>query len=233
MSPVLLALALAPVAAVILYVYYRDTHEKESVQTLLFAFFLGIVSVIPAIIGSLMGGQFFHISENPIMTAIYAFVVVALSEELAKYVFLRYVLFPKRYFNEPYDGIIYGVMIGMGFAALENILYVADGGMGVAMLRMFTAVPAHAAFGVVMGYWVGLAKFDRANQQTFLVRGLLAAILLHGAYDFFLMQSNIPALVLVSFIGLVFTVRWSIKAMRTHGDQSPFNPAGQSEDEAI
>lgn len=217
-----LTLAIAPAIAVIWFVYSRDIYDREPVHLLIMAFVLGIFSIVPAIIGSMMGGQFFYVSANPLMTAIYAFGVVALSEEFAKFIFLRYIIFRKPAFNEPYDGIIYSVMIGMGFATFENFLYVADGGLGTAVLRMFTAVPAHAVFGVVMGYWIGLAKFDKRKQREYIARGLLSAVILHGAYDFFLMQSNVPGLFALSFIGLYVAIRWSLKAIRQHREISPF-----------
>jgi RsiW-degrading membrane proteinase PrsW (M82 family) len=222
MNFILLSLAIAPAAAIIWFVYTRDKYDKEPVNLLILAFGFGVLSIIPAVIGSAMGGEFFYVSTNPVMTAIYAFGVVAFSEELAKFLFLRFVIFRKPEFDEPYDGIIYAVMIGMGFATFENFLYVADGGLGTAFLRMFTAVPAHAVFGVAMGYWVGLARFDPVRKREYLSRGLMVAVLLHGAYDFFLMQSNIPGLFAFSFIGLYWSIKWSMKAIRQHRDNSPF-----------
>lgn len=75
-----------------------------------------------------------------------AFFVVALIEEFSKYIIVRYYNQPRKWFNEPFDGIIYAVMVSMGFAAFENILYVLQGGFEVALLRAFTAIPAHATF---------------------------------------------------------------------------------------
>lgn len=222
MNLLLLTMAIAPAVAIIWFVYSRDKYDKEPVNMLILAFVFGLMSIIPAVIGSGMGGQFFYVSSNPIMTAIYAFGVIALSEEFAKFIFLRFIIFKRPEFDEPYDGIIYSVMIGMGFATFENFLYVADGGLETAILRMFTAVPAHAVFGVAMGYWVGLAKFDRLRRKEYLMKGLAVAVILHGAYDFFLMQSNIPGLFVLSFIGLYAAIRWSLKAIRQHREISPF-----------
>ena len=66
-------------------------------------------------------------------------------EELFKFLALMFVAFPRKNFNEPFDGIVYSVMIGLGFASFENIMYVFEGGIGVAFMRTFTAVPMHAA----------------------------------------------------------------------------------------
>ncbi len=222
MALVLFALAIAPVVAIINYVYAKDKHEKEPRKMLMLAFSLGVLSIVPTMIGYQILSPYAEISPNFFITAIHAFVVVALSEEFGKYIFLRYVMFNKKDFNEPYDGIIYSVMIGMGFATFENLLYVADGGISVAVLRMFTAIPAHAIFGVVMGYWVGMAKFNPEKRAKHLATGLLLAVLLHGAYDFFIMQSNFPALSLITFIGLIPAIRWSRKAIKAHAEISPF-----------
>ena len=222
MALLLIALAIAPAAAIIWFVYTRDVHEKEPINMLILAFGLGILSIIPAYIGYLISGDVFSVSGNPLMTAGYAFGVVALSEEFGKFIFLRYVMFKKKAFNEPYDGIIYAVMISMGFATFENFMYVAEGGFGVGVLRMFTAVPAHAVFGVAMGYYVGLAKFEPQRRNEYLAKGLLWAVILHGAYDFFLMQTNIPALFIFSFIGLYQAIKWARKAIKQHAAISPF-----------
>jgi len=223
MGLILLALAIAPVAAVIWYVYSKDVHEKEPKKLLWFAFLFGILSIVPALIGYwVFSSPYSEISENIFYTAIHAFIVVALSEEFGKFIFLRFVMFKKPDFNEPYDGIIYSVMIGMGFAAFENVMYVVEGGIGVAVLRMFTAVPAHAIFGVVMGYWVGLAKFNSEKKMQYLATGLILAVLLHGAYDFFIMQQNYPALSILTFVGLIPATIWAKKAIKKHAEISPF-----------
>ncbi len=221
----LLFLALLPAVVVIWYIYNKDKYDREPTKLLLWSFFLGVVSIIPALMGSFLGASAgIGITENIFNTFAYAFIAVALSEEFAKFIFLRFVMFNRKEFNEPFDGIIYGVMIGMGFAAFENILYVADGGVGVALIRMFTAVPAHAAFGVIMGYYVGLAKFDLANRSRLLLTGLIWAVLAHGAYDFFIMQENYPALGLITFVVLIFAIRFSRRAIAIHQKASPFNP---------
>lgn len=218
----LLLLAIAPAVAIMQYVYHKDKHEKEPTKMLIYAFCLGVFSIFPAIAGSIFGGTYFNISENPFITAVYAFGVVALSEELAKFLFLRFVMYHKPDFNEPYDGIIYSVMVGMGFATFENIMYVFQYGAGTGILRMFTAVPAHAVFGIAMGYYVGLDKFSKDDKHWLALRGLLVAVILHGAYDFFLFQQNIQGLAFLSFLGLWMGVNWSKNAIKLHQARSPF-----------
>lgn len=216
----LLILAIAPALAVCGYIIHKDRFEKEPMWLMVVAFFLGVVSVFPAVIGSMMGSNFVNNDGNFINTALYAFLVVALSEEAAKFLFLRYLLFNRKEFNEPLDGIVYAVMIGMGFAAFENIFYVAEGGNGVALFRMLTAIPAHAVFAIIMGYYVGHAKFDLTHRSELMKKGLLYPILLHGAYDFFLLQKKIPLLSIVALVGLWYAVKYVWIILRESSNHS-------------
>ncbi|MCP4443485.1 MAG: PrsW family intramembrane metalloprotease [Aureispira sp.] len=222
---ILLGMAVLPALLIAYYVYWRDQHEPEPHELLVYCFLFGVVSTVPAIILETIGGNLgFGISYNMFMTFIYAFGVVAFSEELVKYVFLFAYIYPKDEFCEPMDGIVYAVMISMGFAALENILYVMGGGVELAILRAFTAVPAHAAFAVFMGYYVGLAKFDKKREKLLLATGLLSATAIHGAYDFFIFQQNIEALALLTFVVLIGSIVMSFKLIKQHQENSPHNP---------
>ncbi len=217
-------LAILPGLAIAYWIYLKDEHEKEPHGALIFCFILGMLSTIPAIFMEEFGTSLgFVESDNIIITAIFAFVVVAGSEEFVKFAILRTYPFPRTYFNEPLDGIVYSVMIGMGFATLENLLYVMELGVGTGVLRMFTAVPAHGAFAVIMGYFVGLAKFDKANRLTLLFKGFFGAVFLHGAYDFFLFQRNFPGLAILAFVALYLGIRYSRKLIEEHQIRSPFS----------
>ena len=221
MSYTLIILAIAPALAFCGYVIHKDRFNKEPKWLMLLAFGFGVFSVFPAGISSVMGSQMFDVSGSFINTGLYAFLVVALSEEFAKFFFLRYILFKREEFNEPLDGVVYAVMIGMGFASFENILYVAEGGWSVAIMRMITAVPAHAIFAVIMGYYIGLAKFDLTHRNEFIKKGLIYPILLHGAYDFFLLQKNMSALSLLAFIGLYYTGKHVMQLLNPSDNNLP------------
>ncbi len=112
-------------------------------------------------------------------------------------------------------------MVSMGFACTENIMYVLDGGYETAILRAFTAVPAHATFGILMGYFMGKAKFSN-NRFKLNMAGLLLAVLFHGAYDFFLFIRFIPGISIGAFISLIIGVILSKKAIRKHQENSNF-----------
>ena len=120
--------------------------------------------------------------------AIDAFVITALPEEMAKLLaFILGVWFSKE-FDEPLDGIMYGVAAGLGFASVENVLYVArTGTVQVVVLRAFTATLGHAAISGSLGFFFGLARFSRGGKRFVLMgTGIALAVALHGFYDFFL-----------------------------------------------
>jgi UPF0716 family protein affecting phage T7 exclusion len=89
-----------------------------------------------------------------------------------------------REFTEPMDGVVYGAVASLGFATLENILYVGQNGFVTAAARAFTAVPGHALLGVIMGYYVGRAKFHSNEQQRANCMAYIVPIVLHGLYDY-------------------------------------------------
>lgn len=227
---VLLLSALAPVAAVIIFIYVKDKYEKESKRLLFTAFALGgIISIIITTILYMFFDLFLPLPDNYSIWQqfVKAFFVVALIEEFSKYIMVRAFLQPRKAFNEPFDGIIYAVMVSMGFAAVENIMYVVQGGIDVAVLRAFTAIPAHATFGVLMGYYMGKAKFSKNRIQLNLI-GLSLAILFHGAYDFFLFIGFIPGISIGAFISLIAGIILSKRAIKAHQEISHFKKVKNS-----
>jgi protease PrsW len=218
----IIPLAVAPGIAISFFIYFRDKYEKEPFRLLKGCFLFGILSIVPAIIlESVINVLGFDKSHGIIMTLFYAFIGVGLVEELSKFFFLRIYAYPKKEFNEPFDGIVYSVMIAMGFATIENILYAVIHGMGTTVLRMFTAVPLHATCGVILGYFIGRAKF-RPNKARYIYMGISIAVLIHGAYDFFLFQQDYPALTIMAFVSLAVAVVLSFMAIRNLQKRSPF-----------
>lgn len=220
----LIAIALAPALAIAVFIYFKDKHEKEPLGLLLKCFFLGGVSIVPAIILELFFGPRLSLNEYWSHNFVHAFIVVGFSEEFSKYIFFKRYAYNRAEFNEPFDGIIYSVMVSLGFAAVENVMYVMDGGAGVGILRMFTAVPAHASNAVMMGYFAGLAKFNPQREKTLLITGLLAATFFHGAYDFCLFVNKVPVIAFGALITLIVVIVLSRKAIKMHSDNSPFRP---------
>lgn len=222
----LLLLAISPVLIIILYVFLKDKYEKEPKRLLVYNFLLGaIVSIIITTILYVIIDIPFPLSnkDSVFEQFIKAFFVVGLSEEFSKYIIIRYYSQPHKEYNEPFDGIVYAVMVSMGFAATENVMYVLQGGMEVAIIRAFTAVPAHATFAILMGYFMGKAKFSK-NRVLLNLTGLFLAVLFHGTYDFFLFIDFIPGIWIGAFISLIIGIILSRKAIKSHQNISYFRP---------
>jgi len=182
--------AVVPALLLMRYFYIRDLNPEPR-GTLVATFVLGVLTVIPLIPLSLSLRWLTQYIASPLLLASYAaFLCAAIPEELLKFVVIERYCTRQKAFDEPMDGIVYGATASLGFAALENIMYVWSGGWYVAVLRAFTAVPAHACFGAIMGYHVGRARLGLAPPSS-RWKGLFLAVLLHGLYDLplFLMRS--------------------------------------------
>ncbi len=181
----LLAVAIAPGIGIMLYIYSKDRYNREPILNLLICFLLGILSSLPAVYLEIFGNGFLNSTMEVgfLRTVIMAFGVVALTEEYCKYFMLRNYAYNVRAFDEPFDGIVYSVMVSMGFATIENIGYVFQHGISVGFTRMFLSVPAHASFAVMMGYFVGLAKFIPERAYILRTTGIFWAVVFHGLYD--------------------------------------------------
>ncbi len=223
----LFALAIAPGFAIVLFIYVKDRYNREPLGHLFMCFFLGVLSAIPAVYLELYGSKLLNsvMEVSLTHTIISAFIGVALIEEYCKYFMLRVYAYPKKAFDEPLDGIVYSVIISMGFATIENIGYVLQHGVGTGIVRMFLSVPAHAAFGVLMGYYVGQAKFAPAKAFVLRMTGIFWAVFFHGAFDCFLFLGENGTvgeyvsggfLVAGAIISYIFAVRLSLKALRKH-----------------
>jgi len=232
MNPLLIALAIIP-ALVICYVIYRvDKFDKESHWQLIICFILGMLVTYPAMKLEEFGESYgLEDSTNLWLLLILSYIVVGLSEELVKFLGLMFYAYPQKEFNEPLDGIVYAVMISMGFATLENILYADQFGYQTTIVRAFSAVPAHAAFAVIMGYYVGMAKFNKPKRIRLVLTGLLIAVFVHGTYDFFILQEYYDWLMVFASLTLAVSVFFSIQLIRLHQFNSPFRD--QEEDIVI
>lgn len=221
----LLALALAPGAAIALYIYLKDKHEREPLGLLLISFFYGALSVIVTLLISMPLEVILINKQSAAELFADAFFKVALVEEFSKFIFIRFILFRNKNFNEPFDGIVYAAMVGMGFATLENILYVYQFGIPTGIMRMFTAVPAHACFAILMGYYLGRAKFTHQRKLYYSLLALISATVFHGLYDYFLFITFVPGIWIGAAVSLIVMLILSRKAIKIHQAASPFiNP---------
>ena len=223
--------AVLPVLILLLFIYRKDKQQPEPIGKLVWTFFVGCLSVIPATLLETLLTIF--TPAGPIAGGIFnGFVVAGFSEELCKLLLLMWVIWKSPHFDEYFDGIVYAAFLSLGFACVENIMYVlsSDDTMAIALARGLLAVPAHFLFAVIMGYHLALAKFDLPKRYIHLFHALLYPILLHGTYDALLMVSNgltqgsddemtigIVVAVVLMVVFLVFDVllwRWGIKRIK-------------------
>ncbi len=217
----LLFISLAPVFIIAFYIYSRDRYEKEPLSVLIKALFIGVLCVLPVL---LIEGVLtkLYIGPEGISEAAYtAFVVAGLTEEGIKFLALYLFFWKNKNFNEKFDAIVYAVFISLGFAAIENVLYVFQGGYSVGLVRAVTAVPAHALFGIMMGYNFGLARFNREYKGINLFAAFAIPFISHGAYDFLLL-GNSQLLMLVFVPVFVFYWITGFRKMKKLSNDSVF-----------
>lgn len=218
----LLLIAFAPVLIILFYIYFRDKYEHEPIRMLLKALLAGGLITIPVIFAELgletLGSNIRDGATSPLWTA---FIVAGATEEIFKFLALFIMIWANRNFNEKFDGIVYAVFISLGFALVENVVYVIQGGLNVALIRALTAVPAHALFGVVMGYYFGIARFLEEERTVYIVRAILWPIILHGFYDYCLM-SNKPVFMVIFIPFLIYLWITGFKKMKEISESSRF-----------
>ena len=222
---ILLSVTLAVLPGIVLAIamYIRDHHEPEPLRLLIMAFILGMLAFIVSLKPGKYLEELFSGYGSLLETkALHAFGAVALVEELAKFFIVRSVFYKNRHFNEPLDGIVYSVMVSLGFATLENVFYVWNDGIASGFLRMFSAIPAHAMFAVVMGYYLGIGRFRHRHEFRFALIGLACAVLLHGTYDYFLFISFIPGMWTGAVVSFLAALWFSMRSIRIHENASPF-----------
>jgi protease PrsW len=225
MSIALFLLAILPGLLICFFIFSMDKYEKEPQLHLAVCFVLGIFATLPAINLEQLGERFFVHNHDLFKIFLFATFVIALSEEILKFLALLFFAYPRKVFNEPLDGIVYSVIVSMGFATLENILYAQTyPDFTTVIARAFTAVPAHAIFAILMGYFVGKAKFATAPivKLKLLLKGFLAAVLAHGTYDFLLLQGQYQLLMMMGTLLIFIGAYYGKQIIEQQQSISPF-----------
>lgn len=207
-------MAVLPALVLIIYIYRKDKVEKEPLSLLVKLFLGGALSTVSAmILGQVLDVPLHSLFEEGTLAYLLVenFLVVALVEEGGKYFFLKKFSWKHPAFNYTFDAIVYGMVTALGFAAIENILYVFEGGFGVAVMRAILSVPGHAIDGVFMGIFYGAAKqcqlrYDKAGCGRNLRLAVIIPTIMHGFYDFSLSSGNDLAFVGFIIYELVITV---------------------------
>lgn len=227
MTTFLLSLAVLPVVLLAIVVYKQDKIEKEPFGKLVKAFFFGALAILPALFLEMILGEF-DPSIHVVSGLFEGFVVAGFCEELCKLVFLYWAIWKSSEFNEYFDGIVYACFVSLGFACFENIAYVFgedlfSEALVTGTIRALLSVPGHFFFGVMMGYYFALAKFDIQHRRRNLFLAFLVPMLLHGTFDSLLMipESMDEGIEIVStvLLGLfiwfdVMLWKWGVRRIR-------------------
>lgn len=178
-----LAAALAP-AIILAMTIIRKDRRPEPARWLLASAGLGVLCgfAVIALGGTVLPDFGTATYADAILTS---FVTAAMPEELCKFAALCFVASRCRHFDEHFDGIVYAVCIGMGFAGIENILYLFsdDNWLAIGLARGLLSVPAHYFFAVIMGYFFALGRFNPSRRNVCMAAALLVPVLVHGLYD--------------------------------------------------
>ncbi|MCJ8011111.1 glutamic-type intramembrane protease PrsW [Paenibacillus sp. KQZ6P-2] len=179
-----IASALAPGLALLTYFYLKDRYDQEPLTMVIKVFVFGFLIVVPVMI--IQRGLTSSFGGNPYIES---FVISSLVEEFLKWFVLYQIIYNHSEFDEPYDGIVYAVAISLGFATVENIMYAwySHASTSAMFLRALLPVSGHAMFGVMMGYYLGRARFSTgAKAKRFLAYSILIPWFWHGVYDLIL-----------------------------------------------
>ena len=217
-SLIYLAAALTPAIVLLRYVYRQDEIEKEPPGLLVSLLVMGCLSALCAgILEAVLNYLLLLVvsPDSPLYTVLLAFLVVAVAEEGAKLFFLKLRSWKHPSFNYRFDGVVYAVFVSLGFAALENVQYVVNYGLSVALPRALLAVPGHLSFAIFMGIHYGRARLlenlgDHEGAKRSLRKGWLIAVFLHGFYDACAMLGT----VLSSLVFLIFVVVMFVNGYR-------------------
>lgn len=207
MEPRLVIIAIIPAAIIIFAMYLSDRHDREPFKVLLFTYILGALTVIPSIIVEEILIAF-NIFPGVLGAFYNAFIVAGLTEEYFKRLAVLKYPYKTKFFNEKLDGIVYSVFVTMGFATVENIIYVAfryTNNPFIGLYRGIFSVPAHGVFGITMGYYLSLSKFDNnlERKRINMRKSLYMPVIMHGLFDFILM-ADIPQLTLIFVPYVIF-----------------------------
>ncbi len=212
---VILSAGIAPGLALLSYFYLKDQYGTEPISVVFKAFLLGAFLVFP-----IMFIQYVVQEEQLVMNEfVLSFFVTGLLEEFFKWFIMLYAIYYHLSFDEPYDGIVYGSAVSLGFATVENILYLLANGVEFAIGRAFLPVSSHALFGVIMGYYFGKGKFSKHKKKLYLSLAIVLPFSLHGLYDYILIVATnwlyfmVPFMIFLWCLGL-----WKVKKAKVLSD---------------
>lgn len=235
MNITLLILSILPIYIIGSWIYKKDRNKEPSnLLTKLFCagimatFITSLISNLLEKIAPITKTNIAEIYLLSLPEQIYiVFIGIALVEELSKWLMIYLSSYNHKEFEEPFDIILYATFVALGFACVENILYVSEYGTIAGITRALSAVPGHACDGMIMGYYLGLAKQyqlqkNHVKQNKYLLLSLIFPTIVHGIYDILLLQQNIiTTIIFVIYIIILFCF-WFSKARKIAKTSKPW-----------
>lgn len=214
-----ITLSFAPIIAIAMLIYFGQRYNKSYSRLLIQAFLCGAAGVTVLLaaesLSSLLGLNDIRSLKR---TLFFSFVTFALSSEIGKFILYRYYIIPKKQIDRPIHGITFSIMTALGFSTFSLIIFMVDPfGIQASFpytLYTFVMVPANIMFSVIMGFFVGMAKFMKAR-FVFSLTGLLGAAFFHGIFTFCLLTNDFKLLSLFSFGSTVIVFILGLKAAYT------------------
>lgn len=222
------ALATLPALLWLWWYVRQDRNQPEPKRFLWQVFLLGALITVPTLFLEFTVDLFLPFASAPLGTVsiIGALFVVAPIEETAKFLAVWAGVYRNRVFNERLDGIIYMIVIALGFATVENILVVLREGAAIVPLRFITATLLHVLASGIVGYFMGIAKFAKRRGGWLVLAGLLIGIALHGLYDYLaLLETSGKLLIIMVFLALLYLILdQTVRHVRRLDQSEPVRP---------
>ena len=221
----IISLALIPVIILIIFLIAVDRHDREPVRLLTKVFLFGMLASIPVLVIQSLLVEF-NVFTGLFGIIFQSFIVAGLTEEYLKRKVVLKFAFRHPAFNEKMDGIIYCAFAALGFAAIENILYLFKffpSDPSVALYRGIFSVPGHMLFAMTMGYYLALSKYadNPGSARKYYTKSLIYPVILHGTFNFILYTGVSLLFVFIPFI--IFLWVYNIKKLNRFYKESKLN----------
>ncbi len=221
-------LSLAPCALWLWYFYSRSIYKRPPLRLIAMTFLLGSAATFIALPLNLLGQSLLlsYFGNNTLTRVLVLFFVVGPVEELCKLFAVAVFAYRHREFDEPLDGVIYSTTAALGFAAIENVIYLAQNNPFLVLLRGPLSNPGHALFSSLWGLSLSEAKGAPnliSQRLPIIARGWAKAALLHSIFNVLLLASERVSFLLfyVVIAALLALFFWVRKQIQLHRDASP------------
>jgi len=226
----LFVIAVIPGIALAMGLYLTDRYDREPVWLLLKLFLFGMLSAVPTIIVERFLSNI-NFLPGLLSIAWTTYIVAGFTEEFFKRLVIMRVAYNNIAFDEKLDGIIYCAYSALGFATVENIMYVVSGYDAdpyIGWYRGLLSVPAHMLFAITMGYYLSLAKFspDKETGARYFTMSLVMPVLFHGTFNFILLsQIHMLMILFIPFVIYMWYVNLK-KLNRYYQESKAWNRLG-------